>query len=352
MSYRYIGSKAKLLPYILEYIERLTDNNKTKIITDIMSGTGVVSNAIKLDGYRVVANDVMTYSYYHNYVSLLIDSIPEFRNVPIDIRHEDSSYEQVVSYLNQLPGEEGYFFREFSLGGQPLNGLHPRNYFTTDDAKKIDAIRNTLITWKNNQLIDEDEHTLLLNDLILATNDIANIAGTYGHYLSSRAASNRSGLELKPMQFNFYNSGKQHKVMRGYAEDIASQIHSDICYIDPPYIKRQYAANYHILETLAREDFPVANGVSGLRPWRDQYSNLCTKTKGLNSFEKIIDNLDAKDILISYSDEGLFPKDVLYSTFCKFGDVEINEIEYRRFKSHKGEEKPNVMEYLFHIHKR
>ncbi|MCZ5120468.1 DNA adenine methylase [Escherichia coli] len=36
------------------------------------------------------------------------------------------------------------------------------------------------------------------------------------------------------------------------------QIQCDLCYIDPPYMKRQYAANYHILETLARGDEPEA----------------------------------------------------------------------------------------------
>ena len=60
----------------------------------------------------------------------------------------------------------------------------------------------------------------------------------------------------------------RHKVFREYAEEVAHKITCDLCYIDPPYMKRQYAANYHLLETLAREDEPEAIGVSGLRPWR------------------------------------------------------------------------------------
>ncbi len=31
-----------------------------------------------------------------------------------------------------------------------------------------------------------------------------------------------------------------------------------LCYVDPPYMKRQYAANYHLLETIAKGDNPVA----------------------------------------------------------------------------------------------
>ena len=40
----------------------------------------------------------------------------------------------------------------------------------------------------------------------------------------------------------------------------------------PHISKRQYAANYHILETLHGNVEPEAIGDSGLRPWRDQYS--------------------------------------------------------------------------------
>lgn len=350
MSYRYIGSKARLVPTIIEKIMEISHGDTSKTISDLMSGTGIVSNALKLTGYKVIANDVMTYSYYHNYTSLIVNSYPKFEKLSFLKRSDKQDYSQVIDYLNSIDGIEGYFFKEFSQGGSPANGVQPRNYFDIDDAKKIDAIRLQLIDWKTNSLISSDEHAILLNDLILATNDIANIAGTYGHFLSS-STSNRKGFKLKPTNFNFFNSGTQHQVFTGYAEDISKKIHSDICYIDPPYIKRQYAANYHVLETLAREDFPEAVGVSGLRPWRDQYSNLCTKTKGLAAFNTIFSNLDASEILVSYSDEGLFSKDELYADFRQFGIVTVDEIEYKRFKSHRGKEKPTVTEYIFHIHR-
>ena len=110
---------------------------------------------------------------------------------------------------------------------------------------------------KKKKLITELEHSLLLHDLIMASNDIANIAGTYGHYLSKFIKRAESPIAL--YQSNFSNLGRAegHQVFKGYAEELASNLTGDICYIDPPYIKRQYAANYHILETLAREDLLV-----------------------------------------------------------------------------------------------
>ena len=39
----------------------------------------------------------------------------------------------------------------------------------------------------------------------------------------------------------------------------------DILYLDPPYNARQYIANYHLLETVARYDSPKIKGLTGLR---------------------------------------------------------------------------------------
>jgi adenine-specific DNA-methyltransferase len=126
----------------------------------------------------------------------------------------------------------------------------------------------------------------------MAANDIANIAGTYGHYLSKFVKRAEDPILLKASSFSDVGNLSGHKVFRGYAEDVASQLKGDVCYIDPPYIKRQYAANYHILETIAREDEPEAIGESGLRPWRDQYSNFCSKVKIRGSFDKILTQIN------------------------------------------------------------
>ena len=48
----------------------------------------------------------------------------------------------------------------------------------------------------------------------------------------------------------------------------------DTVYLDPPYTKRQYAAYYHVLETLAYGDEPEVSGVTGLRPWEGKLLQL------------------------------------------------------------------------------
>ena len=138
-------------------------------------------------------------------------------------------------------------------------------------------------------------------------------------------------------------------MFRGYAEEVAASLECDLCYIDPPYMKRQYAANYHVLETLAREDEPDAIGVSGLRPWRDQYSNFCTKTKIRSSFRRVISAMKCPHFLVSYSEDGLLSLEQLQRLLTEFGSVRTTEFVNKRFRSNSSGLGPDLKEYLLHL---
>lgn len=350
MGYRYIGSKDKLSDIIISEIRKIAPN--AEHIIDLMAGTGLFSLALRENGFNVSSLDVMTYSYHHLRVHLLINDAPTFSNAKDIIDSRDSNnYQSVLNYLNSLSPVEGYFYKEFSPAGMPTNTERPRKYFTPENAAKIDAIRAEIKRLKNSNTITELEHSLLLHDLIMAANDIANIAGTYGHYLSKFVRRAETPIILKQSTFSSKGKIYGHNIYRGYAEELASNLRGDICYIDPPYIKRQYAANYHILETIAREDEPEAIGDSGLRPWRDQYSNFCSKVKIRESFSKILQDINSKHFLISYSEDGLLPIDDLITFLSQFGKVKRKNIEYKRFKSNDSQKKPTLQEYLIHLEK-
>ena len=151
----------------------------------------------------------------------------------------------------------------------------------------------------------------------MAVNRVANISGTYGYFLSEFKKNSLEPLELVPVEIDD-TKNVNHTVLQGFAEDLSENITADLCYIDPPYMKRQYAANYHILETIARGDTPEAIGKSGLRDWWDQHSKFCTKTQGLDSFERVIRNMKCNTFLISYSEDGLFSLEQLIECFSKF----------------------------------
>lgn len=357
MGYRYIGAKTKSLDRVLEKVSSLVPIGGH--VCDLMSGTGAVSAALRENGYRVTAVDLMTFSYHHARVALLFTGPPEFRMAKEFIDFNSSTeqkllfpptpYESMIHALNNVPPKKGYFWREFSSAGAPENTQNPRNYYSPANAQKIDAIRASIIKLNRDRQINELEHSLLLHDLIMAANDVANIAGTYGHYLSEITGRAKDPLMLKTSPLLILKNDRQHAVLKGYAEELAGNISCDLCYIDPPYMKRQYAANYHVLETIAREDEPEAIGASGLRPWRDQYSNFCTKTKIRNSFGKIFENMNCRDFLISYSEDGLLSLDELADCFTKYGVVQVSTFRYKRFKSNESKLAPQLAEYLIHL---
>ena len=296
---------------------------------------------------------MMTYSKHHLVTQLLFDKPPSFLGLkeylPITDKGE-FGYEKVLNFLNNLPLRKSYFYREFSTEGTPANGAPSRKYFTSENAQKIDAIRETLNDWIENKWITKNEESVLKHTLIMAVNDVANISGTYGYFLSSLSKNSLERLVLKPIAF--IEDGATHNVvLQGFAEDVSSTITADLCYIDPPYMKRQYVANYHVLETIARGDFPVAFGKSGLRDWWDQHSKFCTKAGIRSSFEKVITSMNCPKFLISYSEDGLLSIDELLDLFSKYGQVSYQSIEYSRFRSNNGQLAKDLNEYIISLEK-
>lgn len=350
--YRYIGNKTKLLPVLMEIIAEEAPLNAT--IVDLMSGTGSVAVSLRQRGYHVIASDMMTYSKHHLVTQLLLNEPPSFKKIIeyLNIRNTDlSGYESILSYLNSLPEKESYFFNEFSPDGTPSNGSPSRKYFTSQNAKKIDAIREEINSWIEKSLITSEEESVLKHTLIMSVNDIANISGTYGYFLSKFNAKSLEPIMLRPVQF-IHDENIHNVVIQGFAEDIASSITADLCYIDPPYMKRQYAANYHILETIARGDFPETIGKSGLRNWWDQHSKFCTKTKIRESFSKVITEMNCNKFIISYSEDGLLSLNELIDLFSKFGEVKYRTIEHSRFRSNKSNLSKKLNEYVIILSKK
>lgn len=358
MGFRYIGAKTQLIDFVTTTIAEIVKPGSC--VADLMCGTGAVSAALRVRGYKVIANDVMTYSYHHARVLLEFTDSPEFLKAQRFIRKHSkpgdrgelfppTNYELVIDALNRSGERRGYFWREFSLDGNPQAGERPRNYFTPKNASKIDGIRSTIRRLAQSGALTELEHSLLVHDLVMASNDVANIAGTYGHFLSKTVERAKIPIVLTPTNLIVRNDPGIHQVHKKYAEELAETLDCDLCYIDPPYMKRQYAANYHVLETIARGDSPRAIGASGLRPWRDQYSNFCTKTKIRDSFRQIVARARCKHFLVSYSEDGLLSIDELRALLEEFGRVKISSFRNKRFKSNESKLASTLSEYLVHL---
>ena len=315
---RYIGSK-KLL---LGEIERVIDENinDAKSFCDIFAGTACVGEYFKKK-YKIISNDLLYFSYCIQKAIIKNNSIPKFKELgfnPVEYfnnLHQDE--------LNDLPQEKRFCVNNYSPVGN-------RMYLNETNALKIDYIRNKIESWRK-VLINEQEYFYLLAVLLEAIPFVSNISGTYGAY--NKFWDKRSLKDIVLKNIEIFDNKKENKTYNLDSNRLIRQISGDILYIDPPYNKRQYSSNYHLLETVARYDNPELKGITGLRE-NDTKSDYCKKNYVLKTFEDLISNAQFKHILVSYSTEGLMGVSDIEGVLKKYGkDYKMYEIKYRRFKS-------------------
>ena len=311
MGYRYIGSKARIADEIIKYIDYKGDG----YLIDAFSGTGIVAQKAADRGWKVKVNDMMKNAVVMSVAGLMSEGDINFDFI--------GGYEACIAYLNSLEPEKGYFWRVYSPASLKYEDVE-RRYFTETNACKIDAAVKQIHLWKASRIITESEFATLMSSVISATNNVANIAGTYGCFLSkwTKQSENDFIIEkrcLRKDKVNFEYSNKD--VFEVESEE------KDVVYLDPPYTKRQYASYYHILETIVCGDEVEVEGISGLRPWKNKASVFCYKKKALNALVQLITQQKAKRVIISYSDDGHVELSDLLNELEATGDVKIVELK-------------------------
>jgi adenine-specific DNA-methyltransferase len=337
MSFRYLGNKTRLADWIVGEIAQILPAGSS--IADPMCGTASVSLALARAGYSVTAGDALTFPVIHARTRLLAKHAPAFEAL--------GGYDQALEWMRSAASVEGYFFHEFGEAGRPANGRAPRLYFSATNAARIDGIRTGIRKLAASGGLTDVEHSVLLHHLILATNKVANISGTYGYFLRKLSRPALQPLAFEPLEFE--STPGHHAVLQGAVEEHASTLRVDAVYLDPPYTKRQYAGNYHVLETLAREDEPIAAGDGGLRPWTDQASDFCYRRSAGQAFRETLERLNVPHVFISYSEDGQVQEDELLSILGDFGKVTLHEQPHVRYRSNDRVKEGSVLERLYHI---
>jgi adenine-specific DNA-methyltransferase len=338
MSFRYIGSKARLVDSIHEHIG-MPDGGT---FVDAFCGTGAVAEAASKAGWPVLVNDHLASSSIMALARVLSKKQVSFDAV--------GGYQNAVVELNKVEPRSGFIWSEYSP--ESINHCETeRKYFTQDNARKIDGMRHQISAWSEAGLINDSETYMLIADLLGAANRVANTAGTYGCFLSKWQRQSQASLKLSPRQIAL-NAPKATISNCDVLEVKCGP--EDTVYLDPPYTKRQYAAYYHILETIALGDEPAVEGVCGIRPWRHIASDYCYKVRAADALKKLISSIPARRVFLSYSTEAHVPLDVLGEVLEGIGDVVRYDLEnigrYRpnRTASKRGSE---VGEVLFFIEK-
>lgn len=334
---RYIGGKSLMTDRILQVLAENTQDAHTA--TDIFSGSGVVAHTLKANNYEVTANDLLYFSYCLNRGTLCNNTTSPRIN-------------ELLAHLNNLPTNEAAHNdpNKFIAHNYTPNDTCNRMYFQRDNALKIDLIRQEIEHLRPE--LNDNEYFYLLASLIAAVPFVANITGTYAAYLKYWDVRTYKTLILEPLPV--IDGPHPAHVYNLNALELAAHIHSDIVYLDPPYNEREYLPNYHLLETIARYDYPEIHGVTGTRTNNDAKSDFCKKSRVRQAFNELLAALDCRYILISYNNEGLLPTDELSDIVRQNGMAEtfqLFEYPYRRYKNKIPNNAEGLKEQIYFIQK-
>lgn len=335
---RYIGNKNKIISYIEALINDKKINKENYTFCDAFSGTATVGNYFK-DKFKIIANDNLYTSFVMSQAKL---------NTP-DLKFELLGLNPFEIFNDENNKLNGFIYKNFSPGGSE------RQYFSSNNASRIDFIRTKIEYWYNHDKLTRNEYYYLIACLIESVSKVANVAGVYGSYLKMwdpRA--------IKPLKFIHVEQLKENalyenEVYNKNIEELINDISGDILYLDPPYTKNQYSVQYHLLETIALYDEPDLKGKTGARDTSKQASKFSKPGDVHIEFEKIIAKAKFKYIILSYSSDGIMSKEYIESVFKRYGKPETYEFRkftYKQYLNSKAEKDEKHCEYLFYIEKK
>jgi adenine-specific DNA-methyltransferase len=321
----YIGSKYKLSSFIKNTIHSAAGKDLSKkVFCDLFAGTGIIGRVFKKDVSKVISNDIEYYSFVlnKNYIE----------------NHKKLDFKDFLDKLNKIKPQKGFIYNNYCIGSDS-----GRKYFTDENGQKIDAIRKQIEKWYKNKTIKENMYYFLLACLLEAADKIANTASVYGAFLKNFKKTALKDLFLEPALFEINDN--THKVFQADSNILIKKISGDILYLDPPYNERQYGANYHLLNTIAKYDNFIPKGKTGLREY--VRSNYCIRAQVLKNFEYIIKESQFKYIFLSYNNEGLMSMEDIGKIMNKYGHYDIVKKKYQRFKADKTENRNHKADYTY-----
>ena len=332
MGIRYLGSKARVLGDLVSLIGE--PGPQAGRFVDAFSGTGVVASMAADLGWVVHVNDHLRCAKLLSSARLLAASDVPFASL--------DGYHGAVRRLNAASAAQGFIWREYSPASAD-RAPRPRQYFTEENAERLDGMRAQIRHWRYQDVISYAEEGLLLADLIEAASAVANTAGTFGCFLSEWSPT-----ALRPAQVRERTLRTGQVCFTAGERDVfcVETEARDTVYLDPPYTKRQYAAYYHVLETLAHGDEPSVSGVTGLRPWEAKASPFNYKRLAMSAMLRLVAQIRAARVLISYSSDGHIDLRELVEELEPFGVVEIHDLcEIPRYQP-RGPVAAGVEEFL------
>lgn len=327
---KYAGSKLKLLPAILELVQKTT----AKTVLDGFSGTTRVSQALAKRGYTVLCNDIAVWSEVFGTCYLLSKG-----------RREE--YRDLIEHLNSVPPIDGWFTEHY--GGDPNGGCSIqadglKKPWQRRNTRKLDAIRQEIETLG----LGKVDKSVALASLILALDRVDSTLGHFASYLSDWSPRSYNELHLTVPELFITNA--EHQVFRRDIFDLVSEVHADLAYFDPPYgsnnekmppSRVRYASYYHIWTSVCLYDKPELFGkvkrrkdtsdkvaASVFEEFRKDNDGHCVAVRAI---ERLLEMTSARWVVLSYSSGGRATADELNDVVRRNGRLlEVVELDYKK----------------------
>jgi adenine-specific DNA-methyltransferase len=302
---KYLGSKRRLVPELVRLVGSFP---QVRTVVDLFSGTSRVGHALKAAGCRVLAND-------HNaYAETLARCY-----VAADREDVESEARALIAELNALPGAPGWFTATY---------CEEARFFRPENGARIEAIRHAIA---ERRLRPELEAVLLVA-LLEAADRVDSTTGVQMAYLKAWAPRAHQPLALRlPALLPRAAHGKGEATGLD-ALEAARRLSGDLAYLDPPYNQHSYLGNYHVWETLVRWDRPEVSGVARTRSdCRTRQSALNSRPRHRETLAAILDAVDARLLILSFSDEGYLARAQLEALLARRGAVRVYGHDTRRY---------------------
>ena len=329
-----------MLKNISDFLDELKLSGET--FCDLFSGSASVGDYFK-DKYQIISNDTLFSSFCFAYAKTKNATAPSFDNFRKQFNTD------VFAYFNSREydfSDKHFLWMNYSPKGGRL-------FFTEAIANKIDGIRLEIEQLYQDGIFDKNEYYFMIASLLETVMGYSNTSGTYEAFLKewdSRALKpfvlEPLGIERKPLCSN------QNTVFCRDSNELIKILSGDILYLDTPYTITDYFSAYHLLETIAKYDYPAIRGKTGRRVEKGQKSKYSIKGQVYAAYEDLIKNADFKHIIISYSTQSLMSIDELLEMLKKYavGEVVVKYFPFREYKnirvSQKGENLREVLIYM------
>ena len=298
---KYIGSKRRLVPQIVELISSLGNANT---VLDLFSGTARVGHALKRAGYCVTANDHNAYAHVLGRCYVEADRCKILSKV-----------ETVLDDLRRAPRRAAWFTDTYCVRSR---------YFQPKNGERIEGMREAIVTMGLDPIVE----AVALTSLMEAADRVDSTVGLQMAYLKSWAARAHNELELRVPEL-LDGPG------RATCLDAALAVRQggyDVVYLDPPYNQHKYRNNYHVWESLVRWDAPEVYGRACKRVDCKSYDSPFNSKRRIGAaFAELVTSIDARFLVVSFNDEGYLSRDALEQLLGETGHVSVHTHESRRY---------------------